>query len=108
MTKREKKVAKFVKQLRKANIKFPCPRISTDVFKALGYSMAPPPLCPPAFDESVLAPFIELADEMPVCQGDCPDSVRQVYLRGQDRCGVPSNHRQLPKAAFRALKEATQ
>ncbi len=62
----------------------------------------------PAFDESVLAPFIALADEMPVCQDpDCPDSVRQVYLRWQDDCGIPSKKRELPKAAFRALKEAT-
>jgi len=96
--KRAEKVAKFVKQIKEADTKdF---GLLDDVVAELAEVV---PI------DSVLAPFIALADEMPLCtDDDCPPSVRLVYIRWQDRCGVPSHHRTLPKNAFRVLKEATE
>ena len=50
-------------------------------------------------------PFVSLAKGMLPCPPDkkCPATVKKVYMRWQDYCGIPSKKRALPKAAFRAL-----
>ena len=110
MTKREKKVAKFVKQLEKADKKYP--GISAQVMAEMGYSVGQP-ACPPAPDDR-LARFRLFAGVVEdFFDKDCPGKRVMAYFHGKSgemyvMKGPDGKDGELPEVWTGLLKEMSQ